>query len=151
MTLDLSTNARKLIIRSAAGEELAAFAEWLSAERYSTFVIEQHLRRLAFVARSYRTAQRQSPIQKRAFEPYLMRSAGHDRGFIASPARVVFISVICSTAVASQLRHRRGSVSCAASALSLSSMSACSPSPPVGSTRTRSRISCREAYGLVSS
>jgi hypothetical protein len=50
MTLQLSTNTRKLIIHSAAGEELAMFAEWLHAERYSTFVIEQHLRRLAFVA-----------------------------------------------------------------------------------------------------
>ncbi len=50
MTLDLSTNARKLIADSPAGEELAAFAVWLHAERYSTFVIQQHLRRLAFVA-----------------------------------------------------------------------------------------------------
>jgi hypothetical protein len=33
MTLDLSTNARKLIIESPAGEELATFAEWLYAER----------------------------------------------------------------------------------------------------------------------
>lgn len=50
MTIDLSFNARKLIRESAWGSELAEFASWLEAQHYTGFVIEQHLRRLAFVA-----------------------------------------------------------------------------------------------------
>ena len=49
MTVDLSSNARKLIAESPSGLELADFATWLETQHYTPFVIEQHLRRLAFV------------------------------------------------------------------------------------------------------
>jgi len=35
--------------------EFATFAQWLHAERYDIYVIEQHLRRLAFVAQRTRS------------------------------------------------------------------------------------------------
>ena len=49
MNVDLSSNARKLLAQPAVGNELAAFAEWLGGEQYTTFVIEGHLRRLAHI------------------------------------------------------------------------------------------------------
>jgi len=153
MTLDLSKTARQLIIHSAAGEELATFAEWLSADLYSTFVIEQHFRRLAFVAPklSYcaKTKAHSEGRLRTVFDAECRpRSRFH---CFAGTRRVYQRYLLHCGRLASPLRHRRGSVSCAASTLSLSAMSADSPSPPVGSTRTRSRISCREACGLVSS
>ncbi len=73
MTLDLSRNARRLIDDSPAGEELAAFAAWLHAERYTTFVIQQHLRRLAFVAPKLSHCPRLiRPFRHRSFEQYLV-------------------------------------------------------------------------------
>jgi integrase/recombinase XerD len=50
MTIDLSFNARNLIAESPIGPELANFAVWFKAQHYTVYVIEQHLRRLAFVA-----------------------------------------------------------------------------------------------------
>ena len=49
MNVDLTVNARKLLAQPAVGNELAAFVEWLAAERYTPYVIECHLRRLAYI------------------------------------------------------------------------------------------------------
>ena len=56
MTIDLSSNARKLIAESPSGPELADFAAWLAPHQYTVFVIEQHLRHLAFLAPRLRGA-----------------------------------------------------------------------------------------------
>jgi len=50
MTIDPSSTARQLISESSWEPELADFASWLEEEQYTGFIIEQHLRRLAFVA-----------------------------------------------------------------------------------------------------
>lgn len=50
MTLELCASTRVWIARSPSRRELLDFADWLEAERYTAFVCDQHLRRLAFVA-----------------------------------------------------------------------------------------------------
>jgi len=49
MSLDLCTSTREWISHSASRRELLDFGSWLEAERYSSFVADQHLRRIAFV------------------------------------------------------------------------------------------------------
>jgi len=49
MNVELSANARKLVAQSPAGKELAEFADWMAAEKYTPFVTELHLRRLAYI------------------------------------------------------------------------------------------------------
>ncbi len=49
MSLDLCASTRAWIARSASRRELVDFADWLEAERYSSFVADQHLRRMAFM------------------------------------------------------------------------------------------------------
>lgn len=49
MSLDLCTSTRQWIARSASRQELVDFGHWLEAERYSSFVADQHLRRMAFM------------------------------------------------------------------------------------------------------
>ena len=49
MSLDLCASTREWISRSASRRELADFASWLEAERYSSFVADQHLRRITFI------------------------------------------------------------------------------------------------------
>jgi len=49
MTLDLCASTRDWITRSPSRQELLDFGDWLESERYSAFVCDQHLRRLAFV------------------------------------------------------------------------------------------------------
>lgn len=49
MSLDLCASTRAWIARSASRRELVDFAGWLEAERYSSFVADQHLRRMAFM------------------------------------------------------------------------------------------------------
>jgi integrase len=49
MTVELCASTRDWIARSPCRRELLDFADWLEAERYTAFVCDQHLRRLAFV------------------------------------------------------------------------------------------------------
>jgi len=49
MSLHLCASTRAWIARSASRRELVDFADWLEAERYSSFVADQHLRRMAFM------------------------------------------------------------------------------------------------------
>lgn len=49
MSLDLIASTRAWVARSASRRELLGFGEWLEAERYSSFVADQHLRRMAFM------------------------------------------------------------------------------------------------------
>lgn len=49
MSLDLCASTRAWIARSASRRELVDFGDWLEAERYSSFVADQHLRRMAFM------------------------------------------------------------------------------------------------------
>jgi|GEM_PF-519357 len=49
MTFDLCASTRKLISQSPYHQELVAFATWLEEQRYTDFVGDQHLRRLAFI------------------------------------------------------------------------------------------------------
>ena len=49
MSLDLCASTRVWIARSASRRELASFGDWLEAEGYSSFVADQHLRRIAFM------------------------------------------------------------------------------------------------------
>jgi len=49
MSLDLCASTRAWIARSLSRPELLSFADWLDAERYSSFVCDQHLRRMAFM------------------------------------------------------------------------------------------------------
>ena len=49
MTLELCASTRDWIARSPSRQELLDFADWLESERYSAFVCDQHLRRLAFI------------------------------------------------------------------------------------------------------
>lgn len=50
MTIDFSPTARQLFLVPSWGPVLTDFASWLEAQHYTGFIIEQHLRRLAFVA-----------------------------------------------------------------------------------------------------
>ena len=59
MSLDLCASTRDWIERSASRQELMDFSDWLEAERYSSFVADQHLRRMAFML------ERLSPDGKR--------------------------------------------------------------------------------------
>jgi hypothetical protein len=49
MSLDLCASTRAWVARSASRRELGDFAHWLEGERYSSFVADQHLRRMAFM------------------------------------------------------------------------------------------------------
>ena len=49
MSLDLCASTWAWIARSASRRELVDFGDWLEAERYSSFVADQHLRRMAFM------------------------------------------------------------------------------------------------------
>ena len=49
MNLDLSPAATRLIAESLATDELRAFVTWMAAERYSAFVTDLHVRRLAYI------------------------------------------------------------------------------------------------------
>ena len=49
MSVDLSPAATRLIAESPAADELRAFVAWMSAERYTAFVMDQHARRLAYI------------------------------------------------------------------------------------------------------
>jgi integrase/recombinase XerD len=49
MSLDLCGSTWAWIARSASLQELLSFADWLEAERYSSFVADQHLRRIALM------------------------------------------------------------------------------------------------------
>ena len=49
MSLDLCASTRAWIARSASRRELIDLGNWLEAERYSSFVADQHLRRMAFM------------------------------------------------------------------------------------------------------
>jgi hypothetical protein len=49
MTLELCASTRDWIAHSASRREFLDLADWLEAERYTAFVCDQHLRRLAFV------------------------------------------------------------------------------------------------------
>jgi integrase/recombinase XerD len=49
MALDLLASTRAWIARSPSRSELLDFAHWLESERYSSFVADQHLRRMAFM------------------------------------------------------------------------------------------------------
>lgn len=49
MSLDLCASTREWIARSASRRELVSFGDWLDAQRYSSFVADLHLRRMAFM------------------------------------------------------------------------------------------------------
>jgi hypothetical protein len=49
MSLDLCASTPDWIERSASRQEPVDFGHWLEAERYSSFVADQHLRRMAFM------------------------------------------------------------------------------------------------------
>jgi len=66
MTSNPCKSTRDWIARAPSRQEVLEFAEWLEAERYTPFVVDQHLRRLLFVVprlsrdglpRTYRIAQ----------------------------------------------------------------------------------------------
>ncbi len=49
MSLDPCASTRDWIERSASWQELMEFCHWLEAERYSSFVADQHIRRMAYM------------------------------------------------------------------------------------------------------
>ena len=91
MSLDLCASTQAWITQSLSRLELEDFGNWLEAERYSSFVADQHLRRMAFMLerlspdgrrRTYRVRQLES-----AFAPEcsprsrLFRFAGSRRAY----------------------------------------------------------------------
>jgi len=71
MAIDLSRNTRRLMSDSPLSAEIAEFADWLQAQRYTDFVIGQHIRRLVFVAPRFRRCRgsRSLAAIRAAFDP----------------------------------------------------------------------------------
>jgi site-specific recombinase XerD len=68
MSLDLCASTRAWIARSASRSELVDFGYWLEAERYNSFVADQHLRRLAFMLERLSADGRQRVYSVRQLE-----------------------------------------------------------------------------------
>lgn len=104
MSIDLSSNARKLIAESPSGPQLADFAAWLAPHQYTVFVIEQHLRHLAFLAPRLRGASAGTHSATQLRVVFGAQRNPHSRS-IDSPVRDVFTSASCSRPTGSTPRR----------------------------------------------
>ena len=92
MSLHLCASTRAWIARSASRRELVDFADWLEAERYSSFVADQHLRRMAFMLERLAPEGRRRVYSARQLEHAFARECSpRSRLFRFAASRRVYI------------------------------------------------------------